>query len=305
MTTGPAYESDRHAGNEVALGPKDGTEQYLRAHGMLTGEAGAAYRWNMRTNRYDYTSAMFGQVANLGAEDVAALDLDTVLSRIHADDRLRVGARIEAILGGGDAVIEYRFRGQDGEYRWLADRTRMLLDAQDRPTYRVGVIQDITNQKTATEAALAVPDSASPIRTTPVRVSRSATPVGWLIGVAATILVAMAGAGMYRISHPIPASVESFTQRASTAPVFSAEPFQVSEAAARSARIAKHPPVPARRTHRVAAALYRTVPPTAPAIQPRIVNAAVPAPAPTPQTTTLRIPRTVVQPIAPDPPYAR
>jgi PAS domain S-box-containing protein len=49
-------------------------------------------------------------------------------------------------------TLEYRFKGKDGEYRWLADRAVLVKDENGRLRYRSGAMRDITARKQAEEA---------------------------------------------------------------------------------------------------------------------------------------------------------
>jgi PAS domain S-box-containing protein len=70
---------------------------------------------------------------------------------LHPDDRSRVLATLAKGLTEGGYSMEYRVRHQDGTYRWVEDRNRMLLDAAGRSGESFGVWTDITERKAAEE----------------------------------------------------------------------------------------------------------------------------------------------------------
>ena len=74
-------------------------------------------------------------------------------SRVHPDDEARLNAARQTLFEHSQVVHEYRFRHQNGSYRWLLDEARLLHDAQGQPTELIGVWIDITERKRA-DAAL-------------------------------------------------------------------------------------------------------------------------------------------------------
>ena len=75
------------------------------------------------------------------------------LRHIHPDDRARVLAEADALTGGGQVVIEYRYRHRDGHFRWVRDTARTVFDGAGRPRRVVGYWVDIDDARRA-EAAL-------------------------------------------------------------------------------------------------------------------------------------------------------
>lgn len=68
------------------------------------------------------------------------------LDRVHVEDRSKIAADLEkAVVEGGQFVVEYRVRSENGKIRWLLDRGRMVCDGNtDR---FVGACTDITRNK--------------------------------------------------------------------------------------------------------------------------------------------------------------
>ena len=69
---------------------------------------------------------------------------------LHPDDRDRVMASYDAALQDattGRRAAEYRLRGADGTYAWVAERAVSERDADGRWTRIVGALQDITDRK--------------------------------------------------------------------------------------------------------------------------------------------------------------
>jgi PAS domain S-box-containing protein len=74
-------------------------------------------------------------------------DRDRFLSFVHPDDQAGVTAAVvDAIAGGGDYVIEFRFHHADGTWRWMEGRGRATYE-DDRPSMLYGIGMDITDRK--------------------------------------------------------------------------------------------------------------------------------------------------------------
>jgi PAS domain S-box-containing protein len=67
--------------------------------------------------------------------------------QIHPDDRERVFADLPTILDRGWHVYEYRFRHHNGNYIWMRDELRLILDEQGEPLEIIGYWSDITERK--------------------------------------------------------------------------------------------------------------------------------------------------------------
>ena len=81
------------------------------------------------------------------------VDSDLWISRLHPDDRDRVCAQLAQLEVQEDVSLEYRFCHQDGTYRWLYDRLRLIRDDAGNAIECVGYWIDISERKRV-EAAL-------------------------------------------------------------------------------------------------------------------------------------------------------
>ena len=72
---------------------------------------------------------------------------------VHPDDEASVQAAVEAILrkGAPPAVIDFRMRTADGNYRWVENRYAPVRDAAGRLVEVEGILIDITDRKAAEE----------------------------------------------------------------------------------------------------------------------------------------------------------
>lgn len=87
----------------------------------------------------------------LGAEAIAWRTERDWLESIHPDDRERVATlATEPTVSGEPWISEYRMMRTDGSAVWVRDRGRVLeLDAAGHPRVFQGLIEDITDEKTA------------------------------------------------------------------------------------------------------------------------------------------------------------
>ncbi len=74
------------------------------------------------------------------------------LERVYPDDLPSVIAEFKRAFGENKIYdLEYRYRHQDGSYRWIYDRGVMHGKYQGEPTQVIGVMRDITQRKQAEE----------------------------------------------------------------------------------------------------------------------------------------------------------
>src|SRR5438105_9935983 len=67
--------------------------------------------------------------------------------RLHADDRDRVIASLEARRRSGRFSVEYRWQCADGSYKHFLDQAVLLKDGDGRPVEFAGTLTDITEQR--------------------------------------------------------------------------------------------------------------------------------------------------------------
>ncbi len=79
---------------------------------------------------------------------------DSWQRQLHEDDRARVLAEVDALIGRADVFsVEYRVWDKDGEtLHWFADRLSVERDAHGTPISAFGIMSDITDRKVAEEA---------------------------------------------------------------------------------------------------------------------------------------------------------
>src|SRR5215213_879917 len=93
-----------------------------------------------------YVSGDFHAITGFKFEDIA--DQPNVwFERLHAEDRDRTIASLEARRKTGRASIEYRWQCADGTYKHFLDQAVLLKDADGRPIEFAGTLTDISEQR--------------------------------------------------------------------------------------------------------------------------------------------------------------
>jgi PAS domain S-box-containing protein len=111
-----------------------------------------AYRWDLQTDRFDYISPVIENITGFTVAEMMNISSGDMIERIHPDDLDIAYKKFEATIKGGNCLVEYRFKCKDGKYRWISDSINILADSQGKPTYRIGLIRDITERKRAEES---------------------------------------------------------------------------------------------------------------------------------------------------------
>jgi diguanylate cyclase (GGDEF)-like protein/PAS domain S-box-containing protein len=91
----------------------------------------------------------------LGVSPEAPITAESFLERIHPDDRASVKGKHDVAVPGGDLSCSGTFRiirADNGEVRWVASSSRVLLDETGKPIRTIGTIQDISAKKLSEEA---------------------------------------------------------------------------------------------------------------------------------------------------------
>src|SRR5712691_2634067 len=143
-TIGVAFDVSERTRTEESLRRSEERFQLL---GRATNDV--VWDWDLHTDGMwmnDNVAAMFGY----RAEDVEPTGTWWE-ERLHPDDRGRVGASVDDLIGTGGSVwsAEYRFRRQDGTYATVVDRGYVLHDASGHPVRMIGSVMDVSKQRKA------------------------------------------------------------------------------------------------------------------------------------------------------------
>ena len=137
----------RRQAAESALRESESRMQFL-----LT--AGTAVIFSLRpTAPFDVTfmSQNVRQLLGFTPEDFQG-DPNFWRGRVHPDDILVFDAELPSLYATGGLVREYRFRHNDGGYRWIHNEIRLVHDDQGAPLALVGYWSEVTERKRMEEA---------------------------------------------------------------------------------------------------------------------------------------------------------
>lgn len=116
------------------------------------------WTWDLDSNDFWFTDEGSGL---LGFEPMKQVDKESLLARVHQDDRDAIRqAREEAIQRSGEFACEFRLVNPLGGIRWIAANGRVEYAPSGRPRLLRGVILDITDRRQADERFRRVVDGA-------------------------------------------------------------------------------------------------------------------------------------------------
>ena len=119
----------------------------------LNEAADGLWDWNVITNEV-FFSPQLKRMLGYGPDEMSP-ELSTWSHNIHPDDAGRVLGVMREHLEGRRAryEAEYRLRDRNGSWHWVVDRGRVCeRDDAGQPTRVVGMVQDVTRERTAREA---------------------------------------------------------------------------------------------------------------------------------------------------------
>lgn len=106
------------------------------------------WEWDIPTGRIRYSDNL--DLLTHGREQVPFESLDSVVDRMHPEDRPPLAAALERTLAESCPFdCEYRLRMLDGEWHWIHSRGRLVIVENGRPIRVIGVSQDISERKQA------------------------------------------------------------------------------------------------------------------------------------------------------------
>jgi PAS domain S-box-containing protein len=118
----------------------------------LEGSEDAFWDWDILNGRVN-RSERWGQILGCPPEEIVP-QIDALLALTHPDDLERIEQAKRTLMRDGHGRVEYRLRANDGSWRWIFDRGKVVArDSENRPTRITGAATDITLRKRI-EAAL-------------------------------------------------------------------------------------------------------------------------------------------------------
>jgi PAS domain S-box-containing protein len=107
------------------------------------------YQMDLATGQYLFMSPALERLFGFTLNELMAMSADEMTERIHPEDRPTFRSYLEHVVAGDDisGPVEYRWKVKSGEYRWLSDNRKTVLDAWGATVSMVGVTRDITEKK--------------------------------------------------------------------------------------------------------------------------------------------------------------
>jgi PAS domain S-box-containing protein len=155
-----AFPFGKPGGNRVGVLFNDITQRRQAEHALRASEARSRLAldvaqlgtWSWRgTGNLLSADARFRELCGFGPD--AALSVESVMSRVHVDDRAAADAAVrEALAPSGDGRFraEIRYVQPDGELRWLVARGMtefVAATGERRPARMLGTVMDVTARK--------------------------------------------------------------------------------------------------------------------------------------------------------------
>lgn len=111
----------------------------------------AIYQFDLDSQTFTFFNKVFLEVYGSEKAGVRSLTLDSVLGRIHPDDRLRARAAQRDTIRNGlrEGEVDYRVVALNGSVRWVHDKWTILRDADGQAVAVEGFIRDNTQRKQA------------------------------------------------------------------------------------------------------------------------------------------------------------
>lgn len=110
----------------------------------LEGHGDALWDWTLDSGEINLSPSF--RVIIGWPDDVPLRGNDIWPERLHPDDLRRAMAAFNAHLAGGRPIteVEFRLRVDDGNYRWMSLRGKVMeRDAQGRPARMIGTVRDV------------------------------------------------------------------------------------------------------------------------------------------------------------------
>jgi diguanylate cyclase (GGDEF)-like protein len=121
-------------------------DEFARLRAALSAAGDLAYEWDLATDRLDWLGEV-RDVLGLG-EDHRIASGDQFNDRVSPEDLPgRLQALADHCAAGDRFDCEYRLRSANGDFRWIHDRGRAVLDGDGQPVRVFGVLRVATNRK--------------------------------------------------------------------------------------------------------------------------------------------------------------
>ena len=118
---------------------------------VLNNALDASYRINYRTKEIEYISPVFTKITGISTDNFDYYDFK---SRIHPIDFKQQEKYFHNEVNRDfrskiPLKMKYRYRCQDGDYRWFEDNFTLIVDEKREPCFSIGTLRDIHKQTEA------------------------------------------------------------------------------------------------------------------------------------------------------------
>jgi PAS domain S-box-containing protein len=143
----PKANSDHYERGEKGI-VKTLSEEFQR---LADRSQDAIYRFDLDSQTFTFFNKLFLEVYGTGLRSGQSLSLESVIARIHPDDRLRARAAQRDTIKGGlrEGEIDYRILNEDGTIRWVQDKWTIIREEGGHAIAIEGFIRDNTRRKQA------------------------------------------------------------------------------------------------------------------------------------------------------------
>ena len=122
---------------------------------QLTHLPNVYYRYNIQKNEYDYLSPKIKDLTGYTVDEFKKKTITNANEEIHSDDIEQVLEEVEKLFETraqrSSAILIYRRRIKNGNYRWVEDNLTLIKTADFNPICFLGYARDITTLKTSEE----------------------------------------------------------------------------------------------------------------------------------------------------------
>lgn len=136
-------------------------ESEVRSSSALSASRSGAWDWNLKTGGLSWSDGL-ERIFGFGKGDIE-LTHESLLDRVHVEDRHRVANSIDACLKGRKEYnIEYRIVWPDASIHWIHEAGDILLDLNKEPVRMLAIVSDISKRKLLENELRAALDKAHP-----------------------------------------------------------------------------------------------------------------------------------------------
>ena len=144
---------EKHGRKQVEEKLRESEERFRQ---IVERSSDVFYRQNFDTVQFEYASPKVIDLLGITPEEMKSMNFEEQAARIHPNDLPNLidfsKDLVEADNNGiGSIEREFRMMHKSGEYKWVRGSYNLTRDANGKPEFVVGGLQDITERKRAEE----------------------------------------------------------------------------------------------------------------------------------------------------------